>query len=96
MTLGQMLAEIAHLAGRRAPTIKLPRALIYPIAYGAEAAARVTGQEPFATVDGLRMAKYKMFFSSAKAARELGYRARPAREALAEAFRWFEAAGYLK
>jgi dihydroflavonol-4-reductase len=96
MTLGQMLAEIAHLAGRRAPTIKLPRALIYPIAYGAEAVARITGQEPFATVDGLRMAKYKMFFSSAKAARELGYHARPAREALAEAFHWFKTAGYLK
>ncbi len=96
MTLGQMLAEIAHLAGRRPPTIKLPRALIYPIAYGAEAAARITGREPFATVDGLRMAKYKMFFSSAKAEKELSYRARPAREALAEAFRWFQKAGYLK
>lgn len=96
MTLGQMLAEIAHLVGRRPPTIKLPRSLIYPIAYGAEAAARITGREPFATVDGLRMAKYKMFFSSAKSERELGYRARPASEALAEAFRWFRAAGYLK
>lgn len=96
MTLGQMLAEIAQLAGRRAPTIKLPRALIYPIAYGAELAARITGREPFATVDGLRMAKYKMFFSSAKAEHELGYRARPAREALAEAFDWFRRAGYLK
>jgi dihydroflavonol-4-reductase len=96
MTLGQMLAEIASLAGRRAPTIKLPRSLIFPIAYGAEAAARMTGREPFATVDGLRMAKYKMFFSSAKAERELGYRARPAREALAEALRWFKAAGYVK
>ncbi len=62
MTLGQMLAEIARLAGRRPPTIKLPRSLIYPIAYGAEAAARVTGREPFATVDGLRMAKYKCSF----------------------------------
>ncbi|MBS0252284.1 MAG: NAD-dependent epimerase/dehydratase family protein [Proteobacteria bacterium] len=96
MTLGQMLAEIAQLAGRRAPTIKLPRALIYPIAHGAELAARLTGREPFATVDGLRMAKYKMFFSSAKAERELGYRARSAREALAEAFDWFQRAGYIK
>lgn len=96
MTLGQMLAEIAHLAGRRPPSIKLPRQIIYPIAYGAEAVARFTGREPFATVDGLRMAKYKMFFSSAKAQAELSYRARPAREALAEAYRWFRDAGYLK
>jgi dihydroflavonol-4-reductase len=96
MTLGQMLAEIAHLVGRKAPTIKLPRALIYPIAYGAETTARFTGREPFATIDGLRMAKYKMFFSSAKAEQELSYRARPAREALGEAFRWFRDVGYLK
>ncbi|WP_045835300.1 hopanoid-associated sugar epimerase [Hyphomicrobium sp. 99] len=96
MTLGEMLAEIARLAGRRPPAIKLPRQIIYPIAYGAEAMARITGREPFATVDGLRMAKYKMFFSSAKAERELSYRARPATEALAEAYRWFREAGYLK
>ncbi|MBS0231981.1 MAG: NAD-dependent epimerase/dehydratase family protein [Proteobacteria bacterium] len=96
MTLGQMLAEIAHLVGRRPPTIKLARALIYPFAYGAEMIAGVTGREPFATVDGLCMARYKMFFSSAKAERELDYRARPARDALAEAFRWFQGAGYLK
>jgi dihydroflavonol-4-reductase len=96
MTLGEMLAEIAHLAGRRPPTIKLPRSVIYPIAHGAEAVARMTGREPFATVDGLRMAKYKMFFSSAKAERDLGYRARPAKEALADAFRWFKSAGYIR
>jgi len=96
MTLGQMLAEIARLAGRRPPTVKLPRRLIYPIAYAAEAMARITKREPFVTVDGLRMAKYKMFFSSAKAERELSYRSRPAAEALRDAYRWFRDAGYLR
>jgi dihydroflavonol-4-reductase len=96
MTLGEMLAEISRLAGRRAPTTRLPRQLVYPIAYGAEAAARITGREPFATVDGIRMAKYKMYFSSAKARRELSYNSRPASEALADAYHWFRDAGYLK
>nr|WP_041319811.1 hopanoid-associated sugar epimerase [Hyphomicrobium denitrificans] len=96
MTLGDMLAEISRLAGRRAPTTRLPRHLVYPIAYGAEAAARITGREPFATVDGIRMAKYKMYFSSAKAKREIAYRSRPASEALADAYDWFRDAGYLK
>ena len=95
MTLGDMLGEISRLAGRRAPTTRLPRQLVYPIAYGAEAAARFTGREPFATVDGVRMAKYKMYFSSAKAKRALSYRCRPAAEALADACRWFHDAGYL-
>lgn len=96
MTLGQMLGEIAHLSGRRAPTMRLPRRLVYPIAYGAEAAARLTGREPFATVDGLKMAKYKMYFSSAKAERDLAYKSRPAAEALADAYRWFGQSGYLR
>lgn len=95
MTLGDMLGEISRLAGRRAPTTRLPRQLVYPIAYGAEAAARFTGREPFATVDGVRMAKYKMYFSSAKAKRALSYRCRPAAEALADAYHWFHGAGYL-
>jgi dihydroflavonol-4-reductase len=96
MTLGQMLTEIARIAKRRAPTLKLPRGLIYPIAYGAEALARVTRHEPFVTVDGLRMAKYKMYFSSAKAERELAYRARPAADALRDAYLWFLDAGYVQ
>jgi dihydroflavonol-4-reductase len=96
MALGRILGEIARLAGRRPPTIKLPRRSIYPLAFAAEAVARVTKREPFVTLDGLRMAKYKMFFSSAKAERELSYHARPASEALADAFCWFRDAGYLR
>ncbi len=94
--LGTMLRDIAELVGRKPPTIRLPRAPIFPLAYAAELMARVTGKEPFATVDGLRMAKYRMYFSSAKAERELGYRVRPYREALSDAIDWFRAAGMLE
>jgi dihydroflavonol-4-reductase len=92
--LGEILAIIAGLAGRKPPTLKLPRALIYPVAFAAEFTARLTGKEPFVTVDALRMAKKKMFFSSAKATRELGYQSRPARVAIADAFAWFREQGY--
>lgn len=94
--LGRMLADIAALVGRRAPTVKLPRQAIFPLAYAAEAVARITRREPFATVDALRMAKYRMFFSSDKAERALQYRARPYGEALADAVAWFRQAGYLR
>jgi len=96
MTLAQILTEVAGLTGRRAPKVRLPHDLILPFARIAEAVASVTGKEPFATVDGLRMAKKHMFFSSAKAVRELGYTWRPAREALADAVAWFRAAGVLR
>jgi dihydroflavonol-4-reductase len=96
LSLQQMLADIAGLAGRKPPTIKLPRGPLYPLAIGAELYAKFSGKEPFVTVDGLRMSKNKMYFTSAKAERELGYRARPYGEGLSHALDWFRANGYLK
>ena len=95
LSLQQMLADIAGLAGRKPPTIKLPRGPLYPLAFGAELYAKFSGKEPFVTVDGLRMSKNKMYFTSAKAERELGYRARPYGEGLSHALDWFRANGYL-
>ncbi len=96
VSLQAMLGDIAFLSGRKAPTIKLPRAPLFPLAYAAEAWARVTGKEPFLTADALRMSRYHMFFSSDKAKRDLGYRARPYREGLKDALGWFRENGYLK
>ena len=96
MTLAEILAEVAQLSGRRAPRWNIPYGVVLPIAAGAEALARLTGREPFATVDGVRMSQKKMFFSSARAMRELGYAPRPARQAIADAVAWFKANGYLR
>jgi dihydroflavonol-4-reductase len=95
LSLQQMLADIAGLAGRKPPTIKLPRGPLYPLAFGAEWYAKFSGKEPFVTVDGLKMSKNKMYFTSAKAERELGYKARPYGEGLSDALDWFRANGYV-
>lgn len=95
LTLEAILGIIAGLTGRSPPRVRLPHGLVLPIAHVAEAVARLTGREPFATVDGIRMARKRMFFSSDKAVNRLGYRPRPAREALADAIAWFQANGYL-
>jgi dihydroflavonol-4-reductase len=94
-SLAEMLGAIARLTGRRPPWLRIPRAPLYPLAWLAEAAARRTGREPFVTLDGLRMARYRMVFSSAKAERELGYRARPYDQGLAAAIDWFRQTGML-
>jgi hopanoid-associated sugar epimerase len=96
LSLREMLADIAALTGRKAPTTALPRGPLYPLAFVAEGVARITGKAPMLTRDALDMAAHHMFFSSAKAERELGYHARPHTEALADALAWFGAAGYLK
>jgi dihydroflavonol-4-reductase len=95
LSLQELLTAIAGLTGRRGPRIKLPRGPLFPLAFGAEAVARLTGKEPLLTVDGLRMSRYQMFFTSAKAERELGYRSRPCQEGVVDALAWFRQAGYL-
>jgi dihydroflavonol-4-reductase len=96
LPLRDLLATIARMVGRRAPRIRLPRGLLFPLALGAEAVARLTGKEPLLTVDALRMSGHRMFFTSEKAERELGYRSRPYQQGVADALGWFRAAGYLR
>ena len=93
MTLAELLGRIARLAGRSPPRLRLPRAPLYPLAFLAEMAAHLTKREPLLTLDGLRMSKQLMFFTSAKAERELGYRTRPAEEGIRDAIEWSRRAG---
>jgi dihydroflavonol-4-reductase len=95
MTLKQILTLIARLVGRSPPRIRLPHAAVLPVAYVSELHARLTGRAPRVTVEGVRMSRKRMFFSSDKAVRELGYRWRPPADAFADALRWFEESGYL-
>jgi dihydroflavonol-4-reductase len=95
LTLRQLLETIAELAGRKAPRLRLPRAPLMPLAFAAERLAHLTGKEPLLTLDGLRMSRYRMFFTSAKAEHDLGYRSRPYREGVVDALSWFRTAGYL-
>jgi len=92
--LSRFFADVAGLVGRRPPKIKLPRGPLYPLAAVFEAVAQITGKEPMLTVDALNMAKRRMFYTSAKAERELGYRARPYIEGIRDALAWFQAQGY--
>jgi dihydroflavonol-4-reductase len=96
MTLREILVDIAQLVGRKPPSVRLPSAIVMPIAYVAEGISRVTGHSTRITVEGVRMARKRMFFSSAKATRELGYRWRPPTQAFADAIAWFREQGALR
>ena len=96
MTLAEILEGIAKLTGGRAPKIKLPHTLVLPVAAAAEAWSRVRSNgAPFVTIEGVRMARKRMFFSSAKAISDLGYRFRPWEEAIADSIAWFKHHSYL-
>lgn len=97
LSLREMLAEIARLVDRKPPRLQLPPRALLPVAFLAEAIARLgIGGEPLVTADGVRMARKPMYFTSAKAERELGYRSRPAAEGLRDAIHWYRSCGYLR
>lgn len=94
LTLQQIFGKLAEATGKPAPRIRIPYAVAYTAGVVSTGWAAVTGQEPRAPLDAVRMARKKMWVRHDKAARELGYSARPAGEALRRAAEWFEANGY--
>lgn len=96
LSLLQILEMIDEITGKKSRRIRLSHNLVLPAAWLMEKAAMFTGKEPRATIDGVRMAKNQMFFSSAKAIRELNYRYRPAQEAIKDAVLWFCENGYCR
>jgi dihydroflavonol-4-reductase len=96
MTLREILTDISRLAGRKPPALRLPHAVVLPIAFVSEGLARLTGGEARATVEGARMARKRMYFSSDKAVRELGYSWRAPTAAFEDALRWYREQGLLR
>ena len=93
LTMAALLALVDDVMGRAQRRVRLPVGLLWPLALGCEAVARIGGGDPMVTRDHLRMARKTMFFSSAKATAELGYHARPARRAIADAITWLRENG---
>ena len=94
-TLEQILGRLSALSGKPAPTIKIPYAIAYAAGVITTALAQVTGKPPLAPLEGVKMARKKMFVTHAKAARELGFAPRPVEGALKRAIEWFRANGYI-
>ena len=97
LTLQQILFLLAEMTNHRPPRLRLHPGVVLPVAYLAEGWARLrNGDEPLVTVDGVKLARKRMFFSADKARQELGLTPRPAREALKDAVEWFRRNGLLK
>ena len=96
MTLLEILTLVAEVAGRRPPFIRLPEAVLWPVALVMEGLARVIHFEPMMTRAHLKMARKKMYYSSAKAETELGYLARSARTSVEDAVAWLRTNGMLR
>jgi dihydroflavonol-4-reductase len=95
LTLKQILDRLAAITGLPSPTVKLP--YVFALAAGVvdeTVTGRILGREPRATIDAVRMGRKKMFITSAKAERELGWQSVPVDGALQRSVDWFRANGY--
>jgi dihydroflavonol-4-reductase len=94
LTLQQIFSLLSDIEGRKPPGIKIPYAVAYAVGLASTALAMVSGREPVAPFDGVRMARKKMWVRHDKAAHELGYSPGPAVSALERAVAWFKKNGY--
>jgi dihydroflavonol-4-reductase len=95
LTLKQILDKLAAITGLPSPKVKVPYFMALATGVVDElVTGRLRGQEPRATIDAVRMGRKKMFVSSGKAERELGWSIVPVDGALRRATAWFQAKGY--
>ena len=94
MTLQKILETLADIVERKAPTVQIPYAVAYAAGVASTAWAEITGKEPRAPLDAVRMSRKKMWVRHDKAKRELGYSPGPATDALRRAVVWFQENGY--
>jgi len=95
LTLREILERVASISSVKAPRLRIPYAVAYVAGLASTGWANVTGREPRAPLDAVKMARKKMFVSSEKAQRELGWKPRPVDNALQRAVEWFRANGYV-
>lgn len=95
LTLKEILKVLARITGRPAPRLRLPHVVALAAGYADHLVSRVLGREPQIPLEGVRMARHKMFVDCSRAARELCFTAGPVEQALERAVRWYEENGYV-
>ncbi len=88
MSLKEILDALGKISGLPAPTVKMPYFIAYTAGWFCEVVSRLTQTPPAVPLDGVKMAKYHMYFDASKAVRELGLPQRPVELALKEAVHW--------
>jgi dihydroflavonol-4-reductase len=95
LTLKQFLDLLSRITGLPAPKLKIPHSLALGVAYANTAFSRLVGKEPGIPVEGVRIARHRMFVDCSRSRNELGFRPGSVAAALERAVRWYEANGYI-
>lgn len=95
LTLKQVLDILEKVTGLSAPTLKIPHGVALGVAYASTIFSRLIGEEPQIPIEGVKIARHKMFVDCSRAKRELGFQPGPVAAALERAVRWYEGNGYV-
>lgn len=95
LTLKQVLDTLEKITGLSAPTLKIPHGVALGVAYASTIFSRLIGEEPQIPIEGVKIARHKMFVDCSRAKRELGFQPGPVAAALERAVRWYEGNGYV-
>jgi dihydroflavonol-4-reductase len=96
MLLKEVLDVLARISGRPSPRVRLPHAFAMAAGYADQIFSRILNRQPRIPLEGVRMARHKMFVDCSKAADELGFKAGPVEAALGRAVSWYEQNGYTR
>jgi dihydroflavonol-4-reductase len=96
MTLKEILDALSFITGRPAPRVRLPHIVALLAAYSDQLISRIVGRDPQIPLEGVKMARHRMFVQSDKAERELGYKPGSVEPALARAVNWYQEHGYIR
>lgn len=96
LTLKELLDTLAKITGLRAPSMKIPHGVALGVAYVESAFSRLIGKEPQIPVEGVKIARHKMFVDCSRARKELGFQPGQVAAALERAVRWYQANGYMR
>jgi dihydroflavonol-4-reductase len=96
LTLKEVLDTLAQITGLPAPGMKIPHGVALVVAYVDSAFSRLTGKEPGIPVEGVKIARHKMFVDASRAQKELGFEPGPVAAALERAVQWYQANGYVR
>jgi dihydroflavonol-4-reductase len=96
MLLKEVLDALARISGRPSPRLRLPHAVAMAAGFADQFFSRILNRQPRIPLEGVRMARHKMFVDCSKAAEELGFKAGPVEAALERAVTWYEKNGYAR
>ncbi|MSQ32021.1 MAG: NAD-dependent epimerase/dehydratase family protein [Dehalococcoidia bacterium] len=94
MTLKEFFDMACSIGKANPPKLKISYPLVWLAGYSSEAVSQLSRKPPAVPLNGVKLAKEKMYFDSSKAITELGFPQTSVEESVRKSIMWFRAHKY--